>query len=84
MLHGCATIAADEGGPVEMMSADSGFMFDADLPGELASHLRTLIRDAELRTRVADRARRHARTFDVRDYVGRIEDRYRTLFDATR
>ncbi len=82
MLHGCATIAADEGGPPEIVTEDSGITFDADLPAELASHLRTLVHDAELRARLSEQARRRARTFDVRDYVGRIEDRYLSLLGA--
>lgn len=82
MIHGCATIAADAGGPVEMITEDSGFMFDAREPAQLAAHLGALIRDDDLRCGVSARARVRARAFDVRDYVTRIEDRYRTLLSG--
>lgn len=76
MLHGCATIAANEGGPVEMMTPDSGLMFDTDHPEELTAHLSRLIRDREARETLAARARVQARTFDVQHHVDLIEERY--------
>jgi len=82
MLHGCATIAADEGGPVEMMTEDSGFMFDADAPSELTDHLDRLISDSDLRAQVAERAREQARTFDVFEHVALVEGRYREILEG--
>lgn len=84
MAHGCATVAANKGGPVEMMKSGSGFMFDADEPSELTHHLRRLIKDSDLRTRVSENARRQARTFDVYDHVSLIESRYREILGLHR
>ncbi len=76
MLHGCATIAADEGGPVEMITEDTGITFSPTEPEQLAEALRSLIHQEDLRTRLASNARDRARIFDQRSHVQGIERRY--------
>ncbi|MEQ9400302.1 MAG: glycosyltransferase family 4 protein [Longimicrobiales bacterium] len=79
MLHGCAVVAANRGGPKEMMSPESGRSFDPDRPEELTDHLRALMADPDLRARYAAAARVRARTFDVRRHVTLIEREYERL-----
>jgi glycosyltransferase involved in cell wall biosynthesis len=81
MLHGCATVAADQGGPVEMLTPESGRMFDAADPPQLTRHLQDLIRDELLRSRLSEAARIQARTFDVHRHVEIIEQQYRRLLN---
>lgn len=79
MLHGCATVAANAGGPTEMLTEDSGMLFDPTRPRDLARHLRVLLADEQRRTGLASAARRQAKSFDVRRHVSRIERRYERL-----
>ena len=55
MLHGCAVVAANEGGPAEMLGQSTGLTFDARRPEELAAHPRDARREpgAEERDMVA-------------------------------
>ena len=82
MVHGCATVAADEGGPVEMITEDSGMTFSPSDPSQLTRALEALIRDEELRDRLADGARRRARVFDQTQHVSIIENHYRSLLEG--
>jgi len=79
MVHGCATVAADEGGPVEMITKESGLTFSPSEPAQLTEALRKLIRDPDLRTRLAEGARRRVRFFDQTDHVSIIEREYDSL-----
>jgi glycosyltransferase involved in cell wall biosynthesis len=79
MIHGCATVAADEGGPVEMITEDSGITFSPADPPQLTRALQRLIHDEPLRVRLAEGARRRARYFDQSRHVALIEDHYRSL-----
>jgi glycosyltransferase involved in cell wall biosynthesis len=76
MLHGCATVAADEGGPVEMITDDTGMTFSPSEPGQLTDALRRLMADPDLRTRLAENARHRARIFDQSSHVEGVERRY--------
>lgn len=79
MLHGCATVASNAGGPTEMLGEGGGILFDVRNPRALARHLRDLISDERLRARLSSAARRQAHTFDVRRHVAFIEARYERL-----
>jgi glycosyltransferase involved in cell wall biosynthesis len=81
LAHGCAVIAADAGGPVEMIDESSGLLYDPAQPAELTAHLRRLLDDPDRRTRLGAAARERARDFDIRDHVRLIVDSYRTLLD---
>jgi glycosyltransferase involved in cell wall biosynthesis len=76
MHHGCATVAADEGGPVEMITEDTGITFSPSDPAQLTDALRRLIHDEALRKRLAGNARHRARIFDQGNHVKGIERRY--------
>ena len=76
MLHGCATVAADEGGPVEMITEDTGITFSPAEPEQLTVALRSLIHDQDLRARLAENARHRARIYDLSSHVEGIERRY--------
>lgn len=79
MIHGCATVAANEGGPAEMITPESGRMFNPDNPLELRDHLRELIANDELRRRLAAGAQKQARKFDITNHVELVERQYRRL-----
>lgn len=79
MVHGCATVAADEGGPVEMITEDSGLTFSPSEPAQLTRALQHLIHDEDLRIRLAEGARIRARFFDQNRHVSIIEGHYREL-----
>ncbi|MEJ2538835.1 MAG: glycosyltransferase family 4 protein [Gemmatimonadota bacterium] len=79
MLHGCATVAADQGGPVEMITEESGITFNPADPGELTRALRTLIHDEGLRKRLSQNGRLRARAYDLGAHVRGIERRYASI-----
>lgn len=80
MAHGCATIAADRGGPVEMIDPGvSGLTFDTEAPRTLADGLARLIEDEALRTRMAEAARDRAREFDQSRHVQLMTDAFDRL-----
>jgi glycosyltransferase involved in cell wall biosynthesis len=79
MLHGCAVVAADEGGPAEMLTHECGLMFDTDRPEELTAHLTVLIEDEGRRRKYGAEARSRVRAFDLRRHVELIEEAYRDL-----
>jgi len=79
MLYGCAPIAADAGGPVEMITPDCGLLFDTSRPAELTEHLRALIDDPQRRRDLAARARIRAKAFDIERHVRLVENAYDRL-----
>lgn len=83
LIHGCAVVAAGAGGPVEMIDADSGLLYDPDHPEQLAEHLTFLLEDSDARRRLATEGRRRARRFDVREHVRIVTDAYRGTLGET-
>ncbi len=81
MAHGCAMVAAGAGGPVEMLTPESGLLYDSARPEELAAHLRLLLSDPATRAEFGRQARRRARDFDIREHVRIVTDAYRPLLD---
>lgn len=79
MAHGCAMVAAGAGGPVEMLTPESGLLYDSARPPELAAHLRLLLTDPAARAEYGRQARRRARDFDIREHVGIVTRAYRSL-----
>lgn len=65
MALGMPVIASRLGGPSEIVTAESGIIFDPGNASELASALRRLLGDAELRTRIGASARARAGQFDI-------------------
>jgi glycosyltransferase involved in cell wall biosynthesis len=79
MAHGCAAIAGDAGGPIEMLSADTGLLHNHEQPAEMTRHLEVLLDDPALRERLSRNARRRARDFDILEHVRLISDAHRQL-----
>jgi glycosyltransferase involved in cell wall biosynthesis len=79
LAHGCAVVAAGAGGPVEMIDADSGLLYDSAHPEELTRHLARLLDDPEARDAFARQARIRARRFDVAEHVDIVVEGYRAL-----
>lgn len=66
MALGKAVVAANRGGPAEVVTPESGITFDAAAPEELASILVRLAGDAPLRQRMSAGARVRVNDFDAR------------------
>jgi glycosyltransferase involved in cell wall biosynthesis len=79
MVHGCAVVAGNAGGPIEMLSADTGLLHNHEDPAQMTAHLERLLDDPSLRERLARGARDRARSFDIREHVRLITDAYRRL-----
>lgn len=79
MVHGCAVVAGNAGGPIEMLSAETGLLHDHEHPDQMAAHLRRLLDDPPLRERLASEARKRARDFDILEHVRLITDAHRRL-----
>ena len=76
MALGRAVVAAGSGGPAEIITPDSGVLFDPTRPDELTSVLASLMRDPEARRRLSAGARRRANDFSVRQNVAALETLY--------
>lgn len=76
MIHGCAPIAANSGGPVEMLDETSGLVFDPAEPAQLTAHLERLVAEPETRESFARRAKERARLFDLSEHVRVVEECY--------
>ena len=81
MLHGCAPVAANIGGPMEMLTPECGLTYDTSHPKELAAHLTRLLDDPELRETLGARARIEALRFDIGTHVALIEEVYDRLLN---
>ena len=81
LVHGCAVVAADAGGPVEMIGPGSGLLYDVEHPEQLTTHLERLLDDPRRRESLSREARVRARQFDLSDHVARIVEGYRGLLD---
>ena len=79
MALGRAVVAAGSGGPAEIITPDSGVLFDPTRPDELAGVLASLMRDPEARQRLSAGARRRASDFSVRQNVAALETLYGKL-----
>ncbi len=79
MVHGCAVVAGNAGGPIEMLSADTGLLHDHEHPDQMTEHLRRLLDDPPLRERLAREARNRARDFDILEHVRLVIDAHRRL-----
>ncbi len=80
MVHGCAVIASNRGGPAEIIPPGAGHTFDVGDPEALATLLERLVLDAEERSSLGEAARERARQFDITRHVRRIEAGYRRVF----
>ncbi|MBF6209869.1 glycosyltransferase family 4 protein [Nocardia puris] len=67
MRAGCAVVAADAGGPAEIVESEVDGLLVAPRHDDLVRALDRLIGDRGLRIRLGERARVHARRFDITD-----------------
>lgn len=71
MALGKAVVAANAGGPAEVITPDSGVTYDPETPARLGEHLVTLAADPELREVLGRGARRRVEQFTVaRNIIG--------------
>jgi glycosyltransferase involved in cell wall biosynthesis len=73
---GVAVIAANTGGPAEVITEDCGVVYDPTHPAELAEILADLVRDEARRSRLRAGAPARAAEFSVKSYVSGIEAVY--------
>jgi glycosyltransferase involved in cell wall biosynthesis len=69
MALGNAVIAANAGGPVEILTPTTGLLFDTAQPRELAAHLTMLVEDAARRRSLAEHAPARAEHFSIERHV---------------
>jgi glycosyltransferase involved in cell wall biosynthesis len=79
MSRGCAVVASEVGGPAEILTEASGLTFEPSRPEELTRHLKYLIENPDVRTRIGQAARIRARKFDVHEHVSLVERAYREV-----
>lgn len=79
MAYGAPVICANRGGLLDFLTPGTGLTHDVDNPGELATHLTELARDAERRTRMAEAAKVRARHFSAELTARGVEAVYREL-----
>src|SRR6202008_2861114 len=73
---GKPVVAANTGGPAEIVSPESGITFHSHEPGNLAAILTALIRNPEQRQTLAAGARQRAEQFTVLRYMLGVEHAY--------
>ena len=78
MALGIPIVAARFGGPSEIVTPGSGFLFDPASPSELADCLTRLARDSDLRSALEKAARIRADAFGI----GRHVDAMMKLYDG--
>jgi len=79
MALGRAVVAAGIGGPVEIVTPDSGLLFDPTRPDVLATMLESLAADPERRRQLGEGGRRRAEDFSLRRNVESLQALYVSL-----
>jgi glycosyltransferase involved in cell wall biosynthesis len=79
MALGKPVVAANRGGPAEILTPESGITFDAASPEQLASALVQLALDPGLRRRMATAARVRVEGFTIERNVRKTQDVYDAL-----
>lgn len=82
MAVGKPVIAARRGGPIEIVSPETGILFDPDHPSQLVDALELLLERPELRKTMGDAARQRARRFDARQMAEGTQRVWEELFAA--
>lgn len=81
MALGRPVIAAHDGGPPEMLTPETGLVFDTREPAQLAAHLTTLVADAGYREALGRAAPARAAEFSVEANATGIERVWSQLLD---
>jgi glycosyltransferase involved in cell wall biosynthesis len=79
MALGKPVLATHFGGPAEIITSDSGVLYDPEKPSELASGITALANDPKLRARLGARAKLRADEFDAVRTSAAIQELYREL-----
>lgn len=85
MAAGLAVVAADSGGPAEVIDHDvSGLLYPPGDAAALAEALRTLMAEPDLRARLGRAARRQSATFAPAVIASQLMELYRSVLDGPR
>jgi glycosyltransferase involved in cell wall biosynthesis len=84
MALGKPLVAANIGGPLEIVTPESGILFDPRAPAELAGILERLVADPELRRTLSAGARARVEDFSLSRTVAGVQAVYAELFDGVR
>jgi glycosyltransferase involved in cell wall biosynthesis len=79
MALGRAVVAAGIGGPAEVVTPESGLLFDPTRPETLAAALESLAADPEKRRQLGEGGRRRAEDFSLQRNVDAVQTLYRLL-----
>jgi glycosyltransferase involved in cell wall biosynthesis len=79
MRAGCAVLAANAGGPAEVLDDNCGRTHDPADPAQLAELLRTLVSDAGLRRQLGEGARRRVQDFSIDAHARSVEAVYQKV-----
>lgn len=83
MATGTPVIASNRGGPVEILTDESGFLFDPDEPDELGRILERIAANRTALEPMRQSAARTAQTFDIAVTAKRMEEVYAELLKRT-
>jgi glycosyltransferase involved in cell wall biosynthesis len=84
MSLGKAVVAANSGGPAEVVDRSSGITFDPMVPAQLAEVLTDLVRDPIRRVELGKGALQRAEQFTARRYAAGVRRVYERVLPATR
>jgi glycosyltransferase involved in cell wall biosynthesis len=76
MVLGKAVIAANAGGPREIVAEGSGLLFESGSAEDLAAKIGAVIADPELRRRLATAGPARARAFSIEREAEALQDLY--------
>lgn len=76
-------IASRLGGPMEVVTPESGLLFDPAQPNQLATILERLARDESLRQSIGEAARKRVNAFNIRKNVTGVEKIYASLLQTS-
>lgn len=82
MTLGRPILAADMGGPAEILTSGSGLLADPRKPDEYSSRLAELMLDADLRHRLGEGASERVEHYSVEETVDRIQSMYDDLLGS--
>lgn len=79
MVLGVPVVASALGGPLEILTPESGMTFDPAAPAELAACLERLARDPSLRRQLGEAGRARAESFRIERTIERVQAVYEAL-----
>ena len=79
LASGVPVVAPRSGGPIDVVAADAGFLYQPGNGTELASYVRALVEDSGLRANVGANAQRSVQSRSWRAVNDRLVEHYREL-----